>query len=158
VDSQSTQFNVAISQARRQSFFSSLGQSLFYRLIPGPVSSNQALMCVEKYAGIKTVAGAFQSLGSGCKSNLKLNAKMFLSQNHEISSQDKVFQAVLHDPSFRQYGFAAASFEYNDDPIFQNMLTGLGFAYGLACTIRLYKAATCQHCSPHPLESSQPMA
>ncbi|CAL1143856.1 unnamed protein product [Cladocopium goreaui] len=58
-----------------------------------------ALMCMEKYAGIKTVAGAFQ-----------------------------------------QYGFAAASFEYNDDPIFQNMLTGLGFAYGLACTIRLYKA------------------
>jgi len=84
--------------------------------------------------------------------------RCFLSQNHEISSQDKVFQAVLHDPSFRQYGFAAASFEYNDDPIFQNMLTGLGFAYGLACTIRLYKAATCQHCSPHPLESSQPMA
>ena len=38
---------------------------------------------------------------------------MFLPQNSQISAQDKVFQAVLHDPSFRQYGFAAASFEYN---------------------------------------------
>ena len=70
---------------------------------------------------------------------------MFLPQNSQISAQDKVFQAVLHDPSFRQYGFAAASFEYNDDPKFQNMLTGIGFAYGLSCTIRLYKAATCRH-------------
>ena len=92
------------------------------------------------------------------KGDLKLNAKMFSSQNHEIGSQDKMLQTVPHDPSFRQYGFAAASFEYNDDPIFQNMLTGIGFAYGLACTIRLYKAATCRHCSPHPLGSSQPLA
>ena len=45
----------------------------------------------------------------------------------------------------RKYGFSAASFEYNADHVLQNILTGVGFAYGLALTLRLYKHATCQH-------------
>ncbi|CAJ1376229.1 unnamed protein product [Effrenium voratum] len=58
-----------------------------------------ALMAVEKYAGVKTIATAFA-----------------------------------------KFGFTSASFEVQDDGVFQNILTGLGFAYGLALTLRLYKS------------------
>lgn len=39
----------------------------------------------------------------------------------------------------RSIGLAAASYEINDDPVFQDYNTGLGFAYALALTIRLWK-------------------
>ena len=46
----------------------------------------------------------------------------------------------------RKYGFRAASYELNDDGVFQNILTGLGFAYVLSQTLRLYALAACQRC------------
>ena len=33
----------------------------------------------------------------------------------------------------------AASFEMNDDPVTEDILSGLGFAYGLALTLRLFR-------------------
>ena len=35
-----------------------------------------------------------------------------------------------------------ASFELKDDPVAQDILSGIGFAYGLALTLRLFRNAT----------------
>ena len=42
----------------------------------------------------------------------------------------------------RRMGASAVSFEIEDDPKFQDILSGIGFAYGLAITLRLYMCAT----------------
>ncbi|CAL1148821.1 unnamed protein product [Cladocopium goreaui] len=41
--------------------------------------------------------------------------------------------------AFKNRGHASASYEINDDPVFQDYNSGLGFAYCLALTIRLFK-------------------
>ena len=42
----------------------------------------------------------------------------------------------------RASGRASASFEMEDSPIHENILTGLGFSFGLALMLRLFKCAT----------------
>ena len=42
----------------------------------------------------------------------------------------------------RASGALAASFEVKDDPVAQDILSGLGFAYGLSLTLRLFRNAT----------------
>ena len=44
----------------------------------------------------------------------------------------------------RTKGFNAASFEISDNPIYQDILSGLGYAYGLALTLRLCLTAACK--------------
>ena len=44
----------------------------------------------------------------------------------------------------RRNGLDSLSFEINDDPEAQNILTGVGYAYGLALTLRLFARAACQ--------------
>ena len=39
----------------------------------------------------------------------------------------------------RKMGFKAASFEMTDSPTTENILSGIGFAYGLALTLRLLR-------------------
>ena len=41
----------------------------------------------------------------------------------------------------RRMGAAAMSYEVEDDSKFQDILGGIGFAYGLALTLRLYRCA-----------------
>ena len=39
----------------------------------------------------------------------------------------------------RRYGMAAATFEINDDSVYQDMLNPLGFSFALSLCLRLYK-------------------
>ncbi|CAE7735215.1 unnamed protein product [Symbiodinium necroappetens] len=43
--------------------------------------------------------------------------------------------------AFRSMDLKAASFEMNDDPVTEDIQSGLGFAYGLALTLRLFRNA-----------------
>ena len=45
----------------------------------------------------------------------------------------------------RNFGFAGASFEINDDNVAQDILSGIGYSYGLALTLRLFAKAACTH-------------
>ena len=44
----------------------------------------------------------------------------------------------------RNLGFSAASYELNDDPVVENILSGIGFAYGLSLTLRLFRKVSGQ--------------
>ena len=39
----------------------------------------------------------------------------------------------------RRYGMLAATYEINDDPVYQDMLNPLGFSFALSLCLRLYK-------------------
>lgn len=97
------------------------------------LNASQELSAFECFAGIKTVANGFLSLG-------------WTGEVHELQSivyelQDsrvKFFWGLNHPwKVLRKYGYDAASFEISDDPIYQDILHPLGFAFMLATVFRL---------------------
>lgn len=57
----------------------------------------------------------------------------------------------------RRLGLAAATYEINDDSVYQNMLDPLGFCFALSLCIRLFKKVGMKglgQCSGIPFENS----
>jgi len=67
-------------------------------------------------------------------------------QNHKVvlgltAKRYKNINSISWGVNLRYYGLGASTFEINDDPIYQDMLSPMGFCFALSLCVRLFKQA-----------------